>query len=64
MAIKWCTVRRYDDMTYPAKFKYLVRYKELFQYDDENPCCCNPEIQSVPDEAVFHFRKKDLDSKN
>ena len=44
----------YASMAYPDK--YLDRYKELFRYDDENPLCCNPEIQPEPDEAVFHFR--------
>ncbi|GFH58297.1 hypothetical protein CTEN210_14773 [Chaetoceros tenuissimus] len=34
----------------------IMRFRNLFQFDMDNPKCCNPQISPYANETVFHFR--------
>lgn len=34
----------------------IMRFRNLFQFDMDNPKCCNPDISPYSNETVFHFR--------
>lgn len=40
----------------------ILRFRNLFQFDMDNPKCCNPQISPYANETVFHFRnfKKEM----
>ncbi|GFH50477.1 hypothetical protein CTEN210_06953 [Chaetoceros tenuissimus] len=34
----------------------IIRFQNLFQFDMDNPKCCNPDMSPYANETVFHFR--------
>jgi hypothetical protein len=44
--------------------RFYAQYKKLFQFNFDDPLCCNPNTIPDPDESVFHFRnfKKELNN--